>query len=152
MIPEEREIPRNAGWRILATVLISVGWLVFVILWLFFYASNFSFVRNLGVIFASGLLLIALLGGVWVAYGLRMGEENAQMARGWLDYRGMRWRIALNILVLAGWSIFLLLWIIVFAGDFSGYQNLAVLFASLLIVIVISSLPWIRMWRYGAMR
>ena len=61
-------------WRVLVTILIGLGWLVFLGLWLFFYASEFSLSQNIAIF----LLSIAIVGGIisflWVPWGMKHSD------------------------------------------------------------------------------
>ena len=50
------------AWRVSLSIIAGLGWLGFVILWLFFYASGFSIFQNLAIVLVSVLLLGAVLG------------------------------------------------------------------------------------------
>jgi len=41
-----------------------------------------------------------------------------------------------------GWLIFLIVWLFYYAGDYSGYQNLAVFILSLLVVGIVNGGGW----------
>jgi len=56
--------------------------------------------------------------------------------------KGMRWRVAVSIVVSVGWLIFLIIWLGFFAGDYTGYQNLAIFLVSILVVAAIVGPIW----------
>lgn len=55
---------------------------------------------------------------------------------------GLHWRISLSIIMGVGWLAFLILWFFFYAQNFSLYQNIAVFFASLLIIGGILGAAW----------
>lgn len=61
-------------WRVLVTILIGLVWLVFLSLWLFFYASLFSLLQNIAIF----ILSVAIVGGIaallWVPWGMKHGD------------------------------------------------------------------------------
>lgn len=60
------------------------GWLIFLILFLAFYAEGFSVYRNLAIILASVLVAFAILGSMWAYWGIktkRIWEEKARKKR-----------------------------------------------------------------------
>jgi hypothetical protein len=59
------------GTRIVGTVIIGVGWLVFFILYLAFDAGNFTIWQNLAVFLASMLIAGGLMAIMWIAWALR---------------------------------------------------------------------------------
>jgi len=139
---------RGFGWRVPASILIVMGWLAFVIIWLFFFASDYSIYKNLAILFVSILIGLAVLVSIWVGYGLRMSRMYGPSGE-WAGYRQLRWRVALNVVVLIGWCLFFLIWLFLYADGFSGYQNIAVIFVSLLVAGGLSAAIWSGWKRYG---
>ncbi len=147
MMPEgPREMP-GLGWRIPASILMAIGWLAFVVIWLFFFASDYSIYKNLAVLFVSALIGLVVLIAIWIGFGLRMGRTYAPDRPEWTDYRQMRWRSALSVLVVLAWSAFLLIWLFVYADAYTGYQNIAVIFVSLLVAVGLFAAVWSGWWR-----
>jgi hypothetical protein len=138
--PELREL----GWRIPATILTAIFWLAFVIIWLFFFASQYSIWRNIAVLFVSLVITMVVMVIIWVGFGLRMGERYAKEHMGSMEYRQIRWRVMLTGLIVVAWSMFLLAWLFLYADWFSGYQNIAVLFVSILVAGGLSAILWYR--------
>jgi hypothetical protein len=58
------------GNRIAGTVTVGVGWLVFVLLWLAFYAGNFDFLQNLAVFIVSIIVGLGLVAVIWIEWAL----------------------------------------------------------------------------------
>lgn len=63
---------------------------------------------------------------------------------------GFAWRVSLSIIVFFGWFIFLILWLMFYAGRFNIYQNIAVVLVSILVAMAILAASWAS-WgiRYG---
>ncbi|VVB59470.1 Uncharacterised protein [uncultured archaeon] len=59
-----------------------------------------------------------------------------------MEEPGFGWRVGISVLVVFGWVIFLVVWLLFYAGSFSGYQNLAVILVSLLVGIAILVASW----------
>ena len=133
---------RGLGWRVPASILIVVGWLAFVVIWLFFFASDYSIYKNLAVLFVSVLIGLVILVVIWIGFGLRMGRMHAPDRPEWNDYRQVRWRSMFSVAVVLAWSAFLLIWLFDYADGFTGYQNIAVIFVSLLIAGGLSAAVW----------
>jgi len=55
---------------------------------------------------------------------------------------GFGWRVGLSILVVFGWAIFLISWLLFYAGNFNTYQNLAVVLLSFLVGMAILAASW----------
>ena len=73
-------------------------------------------------------------------------EEKEKMEEGcceeWMEEPGMRWRVSLSIIMGVGWLVFLILWLAFYASDFTAYQNIAIVLASLLIVGAVLGAAW----------
>ncbi len=87
MMPAAPREMRGMGWRIPASILIAVGWLAFIVIWLFFFASDYSIYKNLAILFVSALIGMVVLVAMWIGFGLRMGMMYAPDRREWTDYR-----------------------------------------------------------------
>ena len=59
MEEDEEEIMETPGfaWRVSLSIIVGVGWLVFLILWLTFYAAAFTVLENIVIIIVSVRLL-----------------------------------------------------------------------------------------------
>ncbi len=59
------------GTRVAGTIIVGVGWLVFLILYLAFYAGSFNIWQNLAIFLASLLISGGLIAALWVVWALR---------------------------------------------------------------------------------
>lgn len=118
------------GLRISLSVVTGVGWLVFLIAWLFFYAGDYSIYQNIGILFVSLLLAGALISVVWATLGL--GSEF-----------NLRWRVTISAVSGIGWLLFLILWAFTYASAYNTYQNIAVFLISILVLGGINAVTWI---------
>jgi hypothetical protein len=66
---------KGFGWRISLTIITGIGWLIFLILWLFFYASNFNIYQNIAIFIVSILILGGIIGASWAPWGMRYGHK-----------------------------------------------------------------------------
>jgi hypothetical protein len=100
--------------------------MAFVIAWLFFYAGDYSIWENIGMFILSFLVFIGVNVAVWVPWGLKHApmEERHEMSS------PRSWASALIGIVACAFLIF---WLLLYAEDYSIYQNLAVL----LIVVMV---------------
>jgi len=67
-----------------AGIAIAFAWLLFVGLWLFFYASVFSTLQNIGIFFISVAVLAALETLVWIPWATKQsswGQSSVKMAK-----------------------------------------------------------------------
>ncbi|MBC7118923.1 MAG: hypothetical protein H5T36_00565 [Methanobacteriaceae archaeon] len=58
-------------WRVLLTIFVTLGWLLFLALWLFFYATNFNLAQNIGVFIASIVVFVAIIVLLWVPWSMK---------------------------------------------------------------------------------
>lgn len=61
----------SLGLRISATVVAGVSWLVFVVLYLAFFANSFDFWQKLAVFIASGAIVIGAIAIIWIRWVLK---------------------------------------------------------------------------------
>jgi hypothetical protein len=122
---------KELGLKPSISIIGGVGWLIFVILWFAFYASNYSWEKNLAILLSSILVIFLLLGGMWAVWSLRMMPKE-----GWEIFKitGFRWRIISSIIVPLISIIFLIIWFWYFAEPYSVWQNIAVFIVVLLII------------------
>jgi MFS family permease len=129
-----REI-HGLGWRVSLSIIVGVGWLVFLILWLFFYASAYHIYQNVAIVLASLLLVAIMLGAPWAWWGAKAMKEMTET-------RGFRWRVWLSLLVTFGLFVFLIIWFYTYASCYSIYQNIAIFIVSFLIMGGILGAAW----------
>lgn len=59
-------------WRVSLSIVAFFALIIFIILWLFFPATGFSVYQNLAIVIVSILIFFAVMGAVWVSFGLRL--------------------------------------------------------------------------------
>jgi hypothetical protein len=119
----------------------GVGWLIFIILWFAFYASNYSWEKNIAIMLSSILIIFLLLGGMWAIWSLRMIPKQ-----GWeiFQIKGFKWRVVTSIIIPFLAIIFLIIWFWNYAEPFIVWQNIAVLLVTLLVLGGILGVIWAR--------
>lgn len=134
-----KEETEGLAWRVSLSILGGVGWLVFLIVWLFFYAQSYAWERNVAVFLLSLLLLVVILGVPWAfwAYKKQTAAEKEM-----LNIKGFRWRIFVSILFMLGAFMFLIYWFWVVAEPYDIYQNLAIFIVALLITGGLLAAMW----------
>jgi magnesium-transporting ATPase (P-type) len=86
---EKKEINKSSGLNrnVLLSIIVSSGWLIFLILWLAFYASNYTVYRNIAIILVCILIMGAILGISWASWAMKYcwnGEnDKGKKPRGW---------------------------------------------------------------------
>jgi len=77
----EGEMPPGGAARVAVSIVVGVGWLIFLILFLAFYAEGFSIYKNLAIILASILVMGAILGPMWAYWGIKTGRARKKKVR-----------------------------------------------------------------------
>lgn len=124
---------KGMGWRVTVSAVSALGWFGSIIAWLFFLADGYSIPQNIAVLLLSVVALAIVNVSVWMSFAQSVGElkdlscetERHGMAKGAL---ALIWLVAIGI------------WLFWYAGDYSLYQNLAVLLLSIVPVAGISML------------
>jgi hypothetical protein len=64
----EKQVPTG---RVYLSIAIALLWLLFLALWLFFYATNYGIIQNIGLFLASIVIVAILEVIIWVPYGMK---------------------------------------------------------------------------------
>jgi magnesium-transporting ATPase (P-type) len=127
------------GWRVALSIGIGVGWLVFVIIWLAFYAHEHVLYKNIAIILISILIVFIILGIPWAIWGLKnISKEGKRM----IKTTGFNSRIIVSIIVPFVLFLFWIYWFYFPAENFDPYQNIAIFLVSILIVGGILGVLW----------
>lgn len=76
--PREPKTPMETpgfAWRIGVSIIMFFALVIFLIIWLFFYASSFDVYQNIAVIIASLLVFIGVMAASWVSWGIKWGKK-----------------------------------------------------------------------------
>jgi len=130
-----RKKPPGGAAKVAVSIVVGVGWLIFLILFVAFYAEGFSIYENLAIILASILVTGAIRGPMWAYWGIKTGRARKKPP-------GLAPRVAVSTVVGCGWLIFFILFLVFYAEDFSIYRNLAIILVSLLVVGAIEGAMW----------
>jgi len=71
----EGEMPPGLASRVAVSIAVIFGWLIFLVVWLFFYAGSFTLLENLGIVIVAFLVGIAVLAMAWVSWGMKYGKK-----------------------------------------------------------------------------
>lgn len=63
--------PKPDNKRVYASIAVAFGWLLFLALWLFYYATSFGIIQNLGILLASLLVAGIILVVLWVPWAMK---------------------------------------------------------------------------------
>src|SRR5512137_1732186 len=136
---------KGFGWRVGASIFIVFGWLAFLIIWLFFYAEDYGVFQNIAILLVSIIVGIGLLAGMWATWGIlyaathKVGHEQHM-------HMMSKWSSIVSAIAGIGWVIFLIVWLFFYAGDYTGYQNLAIFITSVLVLGAVSGSAWLVHW------
>jgi hypothetical protein len=70
-----RERTEGMGWRVAVSIITFFGSMIAVILWLFFYAGDFSVYQNIALVVVILLSFIAVMGATWAPWGIKHGDQ-----------------------------------------------------------------------------
>jgi hypothetical protein len=132
----EREYP---GWRIPLSVVTGIGWLVFLVIWLFFYAGDYKLIQNIGMFLLSIMFVALILGVAWAAWAFSGMTEFEQMM---MQMGGMKNRMILSMIIPIVSLIFLGLWLFLWAVDYDVYQNIAIVIVVILVMGGLLGVLW----------
>ncbi len=68
---QEPMMHMKSRWSSVISAVAGVGWLLFLVIWLFFYADGYSSYQNLAIFIASILVLCAIAGSAWLVHWMR---------------------------------------------------------------------------------
>jgi len=71
-------MPPGLASRVAVSIVVGLGWLLFLVIHLAFYAEGFNIYKNLAIILASILVVAAILAPVWVHWGMKYGPRYAR--------------------------------------------------------------------------
>jgi hypothetical protein len=57
-----------------ASIIVAFGWLLFLALWLFYYATSFGIVQNIAVFLLSLVVAGMILTVLWVPWAMRQAD------------------------------------------------------------------------------
>ena len=121
---------KGLPWRIGVSIFLGFAWLAFLIIWLFFYAGDYSVFQNIAIFLASILVLIGILGAMWASWGLKFAKKY-----GGMEPKQYKQKVpsVLSGVIGIGWLIFLIIWLYSYASGYDPYQNLAIILVSILV-------------------
>lgn len=60
--------------RVYASIAVVFGWLIFLSLWLFYYATSFGIIQNIGILLASIVVVSMVEVVIWVPWAMKQSE------------------------------------------------------------------------------
>lgn len=75
------KMPEGLGWRVTASIVGFFASIVGIIVWLFFYAANYSVYQNIAVIALIVAGFVAAMGATWAAWGIKQAARQSDKGR-----------------------------------------------------------------------
>ncbi|CAG0952169.1 MAG: hypothetical protein OIN86_17625 [Candidatus Methanoperedens sp.] len=69
------EIPSGLTSRVVVSIIVFFGLLIFAIIYVAFFASSFSLFQQIAIILIALLVAIAILAVMWTSWGIKYGKE-----------------------------------------------------------------------------
>jgi amino acid transporter len=136
---EEIMETKGMGWRVSLSILVGVGWLVFLLIWLFFYAEAYNWEKNVAIFLLSLLVLVLIAGTPWIIWK-RKHLEDAEKEM-WKT-KGFKSRVIVSGIAVFAVFIFLIYWFWYLAGPYSMLKNIVIFIVPFLIVGGILGAMW----------
>jgi hypothetical protein len=64
------------GWRVTTSIVTFFGSLIVIIIWLFFYAENYTIYQNVAIVVVIFLAFIAVMAATWASWGMKQSREG----------------------------------------------------------------------------
>ncbi len=113
------------------TLVLCASWIVFLIAWLWQYATRYDLWQNIGISLAGLVLTFGFIAILWT---------NITPSR-------TRWRVHVTILVSMLWIVSILVWYPFYSHLYGVYFNIAIGWASFVIVLLIYAVTWLSLGR-----
>jgi hypothetical protein len=78
---ENQETPPGLAIRVVVTIVVFFGLLIFAIIYVAFFASSFSLFQKTAIILIALLVATAVLGAMWASWGIKYGREWKEKCR-----------------------------------------------------------------------
>ena len=72
---QEEEVPPGLALRVVVSIIVFFGLLIFAIIYVAFFASSFSLFQQIAVILVAILVATAILGVMWVLWGINLEKK-----------------------------------------------------------------------------
>jgi hypothetical protein len=127
--PDYSQVP-GFGWRVSLSIIIAIGWLIFLVIWLFFYAGGYNLYQNFAIFMISIAVMAVVEGLIWKPLWWELGKP--QRMRG----------VAFTVVAGAAIIVFLFFWLFFYAGSYTLYQNIAIVALACGIWSLVQPLGW----------
>ena len=69
-------ISDGMGWRVTASIITFFASIIIIIIWLFFYAENYTIYQNVAIVVVILLGFIAVMAATWASWGMKQSREG----------------------------------------------------------------------------
>ena len=132
--------------RIQGTVVIGTAWLALTLLFLIFYPLGLDLFQSIGVFIVSVIALVGVLGILWIRWGIRIGkgmDPSGELTK--LESRYLSARI-IGTVAFGDFALCAVLLFLIFNPmGFSFLESLALLFISVILILMAIFAIWIGM-------
>jgi Ca2+/Na+ antiporter len=73
---ENKQKSSPPSWMVYVSIAIAFLWLLFVGLWLFLYAGDYSFWQNIGIVIVSLAAVAILETALWLPWGMKQPDRG----------------------------------------------------------------------------
>ncbi len=138
---EDREMWGMKGFKTAVAFSAVVGFatVLFLVIWLFFYAVDFNIYQNIAVLVVVVLIAGGIMAAFWAPWGMKYASKEDREKWG---VKGFKSRVVFSAIVCFATLIFLIIWLFFYAADFNVYQNIAILIVVVLVAGGISGASW----------
>lgn len=77
----EGEMPPGSASRIAVSIAVGIGWLIFLVVFLWFYAQDLGIYKSLAIVILSLLVVGAILAPMWAHWGIKTGHAWKKKTR-----------------------------------------------------------------------
>jgi hypothetical protein len=135
---DAKEFERQFALKGKISAVLGIGWVAFLISWLFLFASDFDVYKNIAIVVGSLIGVFALMGVTWM-WGVKFPEgcKNAMK-----EVKGLGSRMLISMITMITSVAFFLVWFYFYALNYSAYVNLGVLIVQILATFGVLGIAW----------
>ena len=71
-----KSISDGMGWRVTISIITFFASIIVIIIWLFFYAENYTIYQNVAIVVVIFLAFIAIMAATWASWGMKQSREG----------------------------------------------------------------------------
>jgi len=121
------------------TIFLSIGWLLFIIVYIILFASSYSVYVHMGMFLLSLLVILALIVVVWLIW---IKTFIPMIGITFLKNLGIFKKIIITFIIPFMILLLLSIYFLFFADFFSFLQNMAMLFISFISIVIGVTIVW----------